>query len=173
MLAGPFDYEPGILNNAAKGAFRMVEGNPMSQGTRCHQLAMFVVYDDPMPIFSGNPSQGMLEPRFMELLGSVPSLWDTTVIVDARIGQYIVTARRKGKDWFIGGMTDWTARDLSFPLSFLGDGKYSYTFCRDGVNANRYGSDYALSTGIMGAQEEVGVHLAPGGGFLLRLRRMD
>jgi len=171
MLAGPFDYEPGILNNAAKGAFRMVEGNPMSQGTRCHQLAMFVVYDDPMPIFSGNPSQGMLEPHFMELLGSIPSLWDTTVIVDARIGQYIVTARRKGRDWFVGGMTDWTARDLTLSLDFLDGGKFAYTFCRDGVNANRYGSDYVMSSGVTGKSKEWKVHLGPGGGFLLRLRR--
>ena len=178
MLAGSFDYEPGILNNAAKGAFRMVEGNPMSQGTRCHQLAMFVVYDSPMPIFSGNPSQGMMEPAFMGLLGSIPSGWDTTVIVDARIGEYIVTARRKGRDWYIAGMTDWTARDLTIPLDFLGGGKFAYTFCRDGVNANRYGGDYEIGTGEMGLPQGVlgspaggfPVHLAPGGGFLLRLR---
>jgi len=171
MLAGPFDYEPGILNNAAKGAFRMVEGNPMSQGTRCHQLAMFVVYDNPMQIFSGNPSQGMQEPRFMELLGSVPSTWDTTVIVDARIGQYIVTARKKGKEWFIAGMTDWTPRDITLPLRFLEGGKFAYTFCRDGVNADRYGSDYVLDNGeLSGSVGGLTVHLAPGGGFLLRLR---
>ncbi|HEY4337411.1 MAG TPA: glycoside hydrolase family 97 protein [Puia sp.] len=170
MLAGALDYEPGILNNAAKGAFRMVEGNPMSQGTRCHQLAMFVVYDNPMPIFSGNPSQGMLEPNFMKLLGSVPAGWDTTVIVDARIGQYIVTARRKGKEWFIAGMTDWTERDLELPLAFLGGGKFAYTFCRDGVNASRYGSDYVIENGALEAKNGWRVHLAPGGGFLLRLR---
>lgn len=169
MLAGPLDYEPGLLNNAAKGAFRMVEGNPMSQGTRCHQLAMFVVYDNPMQVFSGNPSQGMLEPKFMELLGSVPSTWDTTVIVDARIGQFIVTARRKEKEWFIAGMTDWTERDLSISLHFLGGGEFAYTLCRDGVNADRYGSDYVLGQGKFEA-ESFRVHLAAGGGFLLRLR---
>lgn len=170
MLAGSLDYEPGILNNAAKGAFRMVEGNPMSQGTRCHQLAMFVVYDNPMQIFSGNPSQGMLEPKFMSLLGSVPTGWDTTVIVDARIGEYIVTARRKGKEWFIAGMTDWTARNLTLPLDFLGGGKFAYTFCRDGVNANRYGSDYVIEEGGLVPAKGLRVHLAPGGGFLIRLR---
>jgi alpha-glucosidase len=100
-------------------------------------------------------------------------LWDTTVIVDARIGQYIVTARRKGKDWFIGGMTDWTARDLELPLDFLDGGKFAYTFCRDGVNAHRYGSDYVLNSGAVASPKVWKVHLAPGGGFLLRLRRVD
>ena len=170
MLAGSFDYEPGILNNAAKGAFRMVEGNPMSQGTRCHQLAMFVVYDNPMQIFSGNPSQGMLEPKFMELLGSIPTGWDTTVIVDARIGQYIVTARKKGREWFIGGMTDWTARSAVVPLDFLDSGEYEFTLCQDGVNAARYGSDYILDSGVTDRAGPMKIPMGPGGGFLLRLR---
>ena len=172
MLAGPFDYEPGILNNAAKGAFRMVKGNPMSQGTRCHQLAMFVVYDNPMQIFSGNPSQGMLEPKFMELLGSIPTGWDTTVIVDARIGKFIVTARRKGKEWFIGGMTDSVARDIVIPLDFLSGGKFASTICYDGVNAARYGGDYVIKEGVLQlpAKDGIPVRMEPGGGFLLRLR---
>lgn len=174
MLAGSFDYEPGILNNAAKGAFRMVEGNPMSQGTRCHQLAMFVVYDNPMPIFSGNPSQGMLEPKFMELLGSIPTVWDTTVIVDAKIGQYIVTARRKGRDWFVAGMTDSVARDILIPTDLLSGGKFASTICYDGVNATRYGSDYVIKEGVLQLPAKGGIPLRmePGGGFLLRLRAL-
>ncbi len=170
MLAGSFDYEPGNFNNAARGTFRMVEGNPMSQGTRCHQLAMFLVYDDPMPIFSGNPSQAWREPAFTELLGAIPTGWDTTVIIDARIGQYIVTARKKGNEWWLGGMTDWTARDIVVPLGFLGIDRYSAEFCIDGMNANRYAGDYRIETGSADRSSSWPVHLAPGGGFLLRLR---
>src|SRR6185312_9691614 len=99
MLAGSFDYEPGILNNATRKGFRPIEGMVMSQGTRCHQLAMFVVYDNPMQIFSGNPSQGMQEPAFMELLGSIPTTWDDTRILDGKVSEYILTARKKKDSW--------------------------------------------------------------------------
>ena len=119
MLAGPLDYEPGLLDNATSKQFKPIWGKVMSQTTRCQQLAMFVVYDDPLPIFSGNPSQGYLEPKFMELLGSIPSAWDTTIIIDAKVGDYIITARRKNNDWYIAGMTDSSARDINIDLSFL------------------------------------------------------
>src|SRR4029079_2702031 len=112
MLSGPMDYEPGLLANAAKAQFRPIEKKVMSQGTRCHQLAMFVVYDSPIQIFSGNPSQGLLEPEFMNLLGSIPTTWDETKILEAKVSDYIITARKKDNDWYIGGMTDWTAREF-------------------------------------------------------------
>ncbi len=109
MTSGPMDYEPGILDNATAKTFRPIGEKVMSIGTRCQQAAMFIVYESPMQIFAGNPSQGLLEPQFMELLGSIPTTWDTTIVVDGKIGDYIITARRKGDDWFIGAMTDWTA----------------------------------------------------------------
>lgn len=169
MLAGPFDYEPGYLNNANRQQFRMVEKNPESQGTRCHQLAMFVVYDNPLQIFSGNPSQANREPAFMQLLGSLPTIWDETIIVDAKVGDYIVTARRHGNDWYIGGMTGWNAREINLPLSFLGDGRYDATFCTDGVNADNYASDYSITFKPLTATATTKINMAPGGGFLIKL----
>ena len=171
MLAGSFDYEPGFLNNSTKAGFRNIEGMPMSFGTRCHQLAMFVVYDSPMQIFSGNPSQGFSEPAFMDLLGSIPTGWDETVIPEAKVGEYIVTARMKGHDWFIGGLTDWTIRDFNLKLDFLQGGAYTATLCKDGVNAEKYAADYNISTMDVNKQSVVSIHLAPGGGFLLRLKK--
>jgi alpha-glucosidase len=171
MLAGPFDYEPGILDNATQAQFRPIWGKVMSQGTRCHQLAMFVVYDDPLPIFSGNPSQGYLEPGFMELLGSIPSSWDTTIVADAQVSDYIVTARRKNNDWFIAAMTDWTPRTLALKAGFLPPGEYEATVCEDGVNANRYPSDYVIKTFTVTEKDEITIPMAPGGGYLLRLRK--
>src|SRR6266536_667742 len=129
MLAGPMDYEPGILDNATKTQFRAIWGKVMSQGTRCHQLAMFVVYNNPLQIFSGNPSQGYVEPNFMELLGSISTTWDTTIILEAKVADYIITARKKGEDWFIGGMTDWTERTFNLLLNFLFQGNYEATVC--------------------------------------------
>ena len=121
MLAGGFDYEPGILNNATLKGTRPVSGVVTSPGTRCHQLSMFIVYDSPMQVFSGNPSEGMREPEFMELLGHLPTTWDETIITDAKVGEYIVTARQKGNNWFIAGMTDWSARDITVKFDFLTD----------------------------------------------------
>ena len=167
MLAGPLDYEPGLLLNAQKDQFRPIGKNPMSQGTRCHQLAMFVVYDSPLQIFSGNISQGMQEPAFMELLGSVPTTWDETKILEGKIGEYIITARRKGNDWFIAGLNNSEARSITLPLSFLSAEKYSSTICKDGINANSYGSDYTLTTHSFSNSETVTIQMAAGGGFML------
>ena len=171
MLAGPLDYEPGILDNATKAQFKPIWGKVMSQGTRAHQLAMFVVYDNPLQIFSGNPSQGYMEPKFMELLGSIPTTWDTTTIFDARISDYIVTARSKGDSWFIAAMTDWTPRTLSVPLNFLPDGNYEATLCEDGVNADRNAADYSIQSRSIRSGETIKIQMAPGGGYLLRLKR--
>jgi alpha-glucosidase len=106
----------------------------------------------------------------MEIVGHLPTTWDETIIMDAKIGKYIVTARQKGNNWFIAGMTDWSARDITVKFDFLTDGNYEATICRDGVNADRYAADYVLQKGvIVKKNDEVNIHLAPGGGFLIRL----
>jgi len=91
MTAGPMDYEPGILDNATKDTFRPISEKVMSQGTRMHQGAMFVIYESPIQIFSGNPSQGNLEPEYMSLIGSIPTVWDETIVLDGKVGEFIVT----------------------------------------------------------------------------------
>ncbi len=171
MTAGPMDYEPGLLDNATAKTFRPISEKVMSQGTRCQQLAMFVVYDSPMQFFSGNPSQGLQEPAFMELLGSIPATWDTTVVLEGKIGDYIITARNKGADWYIGGMTDWTSRLFNLKLDFIDAGSYEATICEDGINADRYASDYTLRTQTVSRNDSLTVKMAPGGGYLVRLRK--
>jgi alpha-glucosidase len=171
MLAGPLDYEPGILDNATKSQFKPIWGKVMSQGTRCHQLAMFVVYNSPLQIFSGNPSQGYMEPQFMELLGSIPSTWDTTIIPDAKVSDYIITARKHDDEWFVAAMTDWTERLLKIPLSFLPKGNYEATVCKDGINADRYPSDYIINTFSVSNSDSINIDMAPGGGYLLKLKK--
>ena len=173
MLAGPFDYEPGFLNNANKKSFRNIEGNPMSYGTRCHQLAMFVVYDSPIQIFSGNPSQGYLEPSFMELLGSIPTGWDETIILDAKIGEYIVTARKKNNDWYIAGMNNWNAREQIINLDFLDSSNYNATICIDGINAEKFAADYSIKQSNVNKTNNISIKSAQGGGFLLKLSKID
>ncbi|MBA2501198.1 MAG: glycoside hydrolase family 97 protein [Chitinophagaceae bacterium] len=171
MLAGPLDYEPGLLLNAQKDQFRSIAKNPMSMGTRCHQLAMFAVYDSPLQIFSGNPSQGVKEPAFMNLLGSIPTTWDDTKILQGKIGEYIITARKKDNDWFIAGMNNEAPREITLTLDMIENKNYSATICRDGLNAHSYGSDYTIVEQTVKHNEQLKINMAPGGGFLIRLSR--
>ncbi|HRO69506.1 MAG TPA: glycoside hydrolase family 97 protein [Chitinophagaceae bacterium] len=171
MVSGPMDYEPGILDNATAKTFRPIGDKVMAMGTRCHQSAMFIVYESPIQIFSGNPSQGLLEPEFMKLVGSIPTVWDTTIVIDAKLGDYIITARKKGDDWFIGAMCDWSPRELSVELPFLEIGNYRATLLEDGVNADRYASDYKLSKRKVSKSDKIPVKMAPGGGFIMRLQK--
>ncbi len=173
MVSGPLDYEPGLLDNASLKTFRPIPEKVMSQGTRCHQLAMFVVYDNPMQIFSGNPSQGLLEPAFMELLGSIPSTWDETKIIDGKLGEYIITARKKGDNWFLAAMGDWSEQSLSLALNFLEPGKYKASICQDGINASKYASDYIITEKDILSGDSLKIHLASGGGYLARFSRLS
>lgn len=172
MLGGPMDYEPGLLNNAAQGGFRALPGMVMSQGTRCHQLAMFVVYDSSIQLFSGNPSQGMREPGFMEFLAAIPTTWDETSVVAGKIGEYIVTVRRHGDEWYVAGMNNWDRRDYTLSLDFLDDGNYAATVCKDGVNADRYAADYLFETSAVNKACCLPLSMAPGGGFVIRIRKL-
>ena len=171
MLAGPMDYEPGLLDNATKEQFRPIGKKVMSQGTRCHQLSMFVIYDSPVQVFSGNPSQGLLEPAFMQLLSDIPTTWNETKILQAKVSDYIVTARKKGDDWYIAGMTDWTERDVLLSMNFLDEGLYNGTLCMDGINASSYPSDYVIKKIDVQNKTMLNVTLAPGGGFVLKLSK--
>ncbi|HMO62489.1 MAG TPA: glycoside hydrolase family 97 protein [Ferruginibacter sp.] len=172
MLAGPMDYEPGILDNATKEQFRPISKKVMSQGTRCHQLAMFVVYDSPVQIFSGNPSQAMMEPAFMKFLGEIPTTWDETMILEGKVGEYIVTARRKGTDWWIGGMAGQAEKEVDYLIDFI-TGEYEATACIDGINAADYPSDYQLNTYSMyfGSDNLIKLKMAAGGGFVIKLKK--
>lgn len=173
MLAGSLDYEPGILDNATREQFRAINQKVMSQGTRCHQMAMFIVYDSPLQVFSGNPSQGLMEPEFMQLLGSFPTTWDETNILEGSIGEFIVTARKNGKDWYIGGMTNWTPREIELATDRIEPGTYNAVLCRDGINADKYPSDYTIENFEWQKGQPLKVFMAPGGGFVLKLTRID
>jgi alpha-glucosidase len=169
MFLGPMDFTPGAMLNAQKASFRPVFDRPMSQGTRCHQLAMYVVFESPLQMLSDSPSNYMREPESMEFLSPVPSVWDETKVLDGEIAEYVVVARRNGKDWYVGAMTNWTPRELEIDLSFLPDGNFSMTSYQDGVNADRFGSDYRQVKGEVTKATKLKVKLAPGGGWAARI----
>ncbi len=171
MYAGPMDYTPGAMLNADQKHFRPVMDLPMSQGTRCHQLAMYVVYESPLQMLCDSPSRYLREPEIMEFLSAVPTVWDETLVLEARVGDYVVIARQHGEDWYLAAMTDWEPRELEVELDFLGEGEYEALIYEDGVNADRYASDYQCRRRILTASETLKIKLAGGGGLAARLHR--
>ncbi len=173
MLAGAMDYTPGAMRNATKDNFRIVFTQPMSQGTRCHQLAMYVVYESPLQMLADCPSSYMKEPDAMEFLGPVPTTWDETKVLDAKVADFITVARRHGNEWYFGSMTDWTPRDIQVDLSFLGQGKFQLVQWADGINADRNATDYTKETKAVTSADHLTIHLAPGGGWVARIRKTE
>jgi alpha-glucosidase len=141
----------------------------MSLGTRCHQLAMYVVFESPLQMLADSPSNYLREPEAMEFLSPVPTVWDETRIVSASFGDYVVTARRHGRDWWIGAMTDWTARELDLDLSFLPEGAFNLDAFADGVNADRWGSDTKRTKQRVDRSTRLRLNLAEGGGWAAHL----
>jgi alpha-glucosidase len=165
MLAGPVDYTPGAMLNATKADFKPIFNRPMSQGTRCQQLAMYVVLESPLQMLADSPSNYRKESESLAFLSRVPTTWDETRVLSAVVGEHILIARRSGNDWYVGGMTNWTARDLDLDLSFLGSGTWQAEIFRDGPNADRAAVDYVREQRRVPPTGRMTIHLAPGGGF--------
>ncbi len=173
MLIGPMDYTPGaMVNSGNEKNFAAVFERPMSLGTRCHQLAMYVVYESPLQMLADSPSHYLREPEIMSFLGPVPAVWHETRVLHAKMGDYVVIARRHNQDWYVGAMTDWTGRDLQLNFSFLPEGRYELDEYRDGVNADRIGSDYQRVKSMVTNKTRLSIKLAPGGGWAARIRRV-
>ena len=171
MFLGPLDFTPGAMRNATRKTFAPINSQPMALGTRCQQLAMYVVYEAPLQMLSDTPSNYLREPEAMEFLAPVPTVWDETKVLDAKISQYVLLARRNGSDWYVGAMTDWTARDLEVDFAFLPDGSFTLESYQDGMNADRNAGDYNKSTQQITRATKLKIHLAPGGGFAARVHR--
>lgn len=169
MLAGPLDYTPGAMINAQEKNFHPVFTRPMSLGTRCHQLAMYVVFESPLQMLADSPSNYLREPECLRFLSAVPTVWDETRVLVARVGDYVALARRHGDEWYIGAMTDWTPRELTLDLSFMGGGAFCIEIFEDGVNADRNAIDYRRVEKTITADERLTISLAPGGGWAARI----
>ncbi len=165
MVAGPMDFTPGAMINANKKNFSIVFTEPMSPGTRCHQLGMYVVFESPLQMLADNPSNYYREPECMEFLSAVPSVWDDTKVLDAKVSDYIAVARRSGDTWYVGAMTDWDSRELDLNLDFLGEGNYTMKVWKDGINADKHASDFAQEEMTVTSSSKVNVKMAPGGGW--------
>lgn len=169
MMAGPMDYTQGAMRNASRGNYRPVNDEPMSQGTRCRQLAQYVVFDSPLNMLCDSPSNYVNEKECLEFIAEVPTVWDETRGLDGKVGEYIAIARRNGDTWYVGGMTDWTARTLELDLSFLPEGSYEVVLYRDGYNAGRVARDYKKEIFQLAPERKLDVIMAPGGGFVVKI----
>jgi alpha-glucosidase len=145
----------------------------MSQGTRTHQLAQFIVYESPLQLFAGNPSDAYSEIGFTTYLASMHTTWDDTKVLDAKLGDYLVIARRKDNDWYLAALTDWTAREMTVDLSFLSDGKYRALSCADGINAEKEASDYSMGYELIDKSRKLTIKMAPGGGYVVKLIKLN
>ncbi|HEX5876170.1 MAG TPA: glycoside hydrolase family 97 protein [Pyrinomonadaceae bacterium] len=170
MLMGPMDYTPGAMLNAGReGNFAPVFERPMSMGTRVHQLAMYVVYEAPLQMLADSPSHYLREPEVMEFLKPVPTVWDETRVLAAKLGDYVSIARRRGNAWYIGAMTDWTSRTLEIDFSFLPGGRFEMVGYEDGPNAEKMGHDYKVVTRNIDRTTKLTINLASGGGWAARI----
>ena len=165
MFAGPMDYTPGAMRNAQKEDFKPVFTMPSSLGTRCQQLAMYVVFESPLQMLSDSPSAYEREPECTSFIAGCPTTWDDTKGIDGKVGEYVVVARQKGGAWWIGAMNNWDAREVVVPLSFLGKGQWKADIFADGPNADRAGIDYARSAATVKPTDALTLKLAPGGGY--------
>lgn len=170
MVAGPMDYTQGAMRNSIRGAYTPDWSSPMSQGTRCRQLAQYVVFESPLNMLCDSPSNYLREEECIGFIASVPTTWDDTRVLDGRVGEYIAVARRSGDEWFVGALTDWTPRDLTLEIP-VGEGDYTVEIFRDGINADRAAQDYAREVVALPADRKLTASLQPGGGWAARIVR--
>lgn len=171
MFTGPMDYTPGAMRNAQKKEFRAIYNYPMSEGTRCQQLAMYVIYDAPLQMLSDSPTAYEKNKESLHFITSVPTTWDKTIPLTGKVGQYVAMARKKGDAYFVGAMTNWDARDLTLDFSFLPRGNWKIEIFKDGVNADRNGIDYKKVVKTINHTDQLDIHMAPGGGWAARIYR--
>ena len=175
MVAGPMDYTQGAMRNATRGNYRPVNSEAMSQGTRCHQLAEYVVFESPLNMLCDSPSNYEQEEECTDFITGIPTVWDETVALDGRVGEYVIIARRSGDTWYVGALNNWDAREVTIDLSaFLAEGSYDIEAFQDGINADRAARDYRKENFTLTCDPmsmKFGVKLAPGGGWAAKITK--
>jgi alpha-glucosidase len=169
MVAGPMDYTPGALVNMDSANFKPQFTRPASQGTRAHQVALYVLYESPLQMLSDSPSNYMREQETTDFIVNIPVVWDDIKGIDGKVGDYLLLVRRSGKEWFAAAITDWTSRDLELDLSFLPSGNYLMDIFQDGINADKHANDYKRLKMNVKQGDKIKIHLAPGGGWAARI----
>lgn len=172
MAAGPFDFTPGAMINMNKVDYETGAANyaplftrPMAYGTRAHQVAMYVVFEAPVQMLCESPTIYYKEQETVDFITKIPTIWDETVVLEGAVSDYIIVARRNGDNWYLGAMTDWTARDFELDFSFLGEGEYEMQSYKDGINASRNAQDYKIISNSVNQNTKLKIKLSGGGGY--------
>ena len=168
MMAGRVDFTPGAMRNGTKDNWKAVYTAPVSMGTRCHQLACYIVHDSPFTMLCDTPTNYEKEQECVDMIASLPTVFDCTVIPQGEMGKYIVTAREKDGNWYVAGQTNWDKRTITLKFDFLEKGKtYHATIFRDGINANHNAEDYKREEKEVTSETVLDITMASGGGFLI------
>ncbi len=170
QLAGPMDYTQGAMRNATKKHYRAVYGEAMSQGTRCRQLAEYIIFESPLNMLCDNPVNYEREAECTRFISEIPTVWDETKALNGKIAEYITIARRSGKEWYVGSLTNWDTRDLEVDLSFLGEGDFIAEIFKDGINADKIARDYKQEIIPIPEDKQLKIHMASGGGWTARIK---
>jgi len=171
MFAGPMDYTPGAMRNSNQKEFRISNSSPMSMGTRCHELAKYIIFESPLQMLCDAPSNYLSEELSMRFIANVPTVWDETHALNASISRFLTIARRSGDSWYIGSMTDWSSRDFELSLSFLTDGKYKLQAWFDGPNTDKNAEDFLYEEIVVDKNTLLPIHLSKGGGYVCRISK--
>lgn len=171
MAAGPVDYTQGAMRNSTKAEFRPVFGRPVSQGTRAHQVALYVIYDSPLAMLCDSPSAYEEDPSTLSYITSIPSVFSATSVLDGEMSKYIVTMRERDGIYYVGGITNWDARNYQVDFSFLPPGEWRAKIYKDGVNADFTATDHVIEETLVNSFTTLDINMAPGGGFAIIIER--
>ncbi|MFT5311042.1 MAG: alpha-glucosidase [Bacteroidia bacterium] len=173
MLVGPMDYTPGAMENISNSKkHKMSLKHPKSMGTRCHELAKYVIYESPLQMLADEPTAYEKEEECMKFIRAVSSVWDETVVLDAKVAEHIFLARKKDDVWYLGGMTGSIAQTLSIDFAFLGEGNFEMEVWRDGENTRTDGTNYEyFKEDKVEASMKYVVSMAEGGGWAAIIRK--
>lgn len=171
MQAGFSDFTPGGFRNASRKDFQPIYYNPLTMGTRCHQIAMYILHDSPFTMLSDNPTIYEKEKKCTQFIASIPTVFDEMKVIDGKIGEYIVIARRLDNDWYVAGQTNWNSREISISLDFIEDiSNYQIEYAFDGINADKDATDHIIRTENT-AKSNWNIKMAQGGGFAMKLKK--
>ncbi len=167
MLSGPMDYTPGGFENVTREDFVARDKSPMVVGTRAQQLALYVVFDEPLAMVSDAPSAYANQPGF-RFIKDVPTTWDAIRVLNGEPGEFVTIARRHGDEWYLGSLTNWTTRDLRISLQFLGKGMYKAELYEDPADAGQNPKHISIRRQSVRRSDTLVLHLVSGGGCAIR-----
>jgi len=171
MMAGPMDYTPGAMRNATKREFKPSHSNPESQGTRCHQLALYTIFEAPLQMMADSPTAYMKEQESTDFIAKIPTTFDETVALDGEVGKFITIARKKANIWYLGAITNWDSREITIDFSFLEKGKkFEADIFSDGINADKAAIDYKREKITVNSATKLKYRLASGGGLAMIIK---